>query len=75
MLCERGSAAAGSLSGRMTQFPGINTLLGQAASAKELRGVAAGVGFVFLSRALSSSPSPRVGSKSFNQQMNVQERR
>lgn len=70
MLCERGSTAAGSLSGRMTQFPGINTLLGQAASAKELCDVSAGVGFV-----LSSSPSPCVDSKSFNQQMNVQERR
>lgn len=75
MLCERGSTAAGSLSGRMTQFPGINTLLGQAASAKEFCDVAAGVGFVLLSRALSSSPSPCVDSKSFNQHMNVQERR
>lgn len=75
MLCERGSTAAGSLSGRMTQFPGINTLLGQAASAKELCDVAGGVGFALLSRALSSSPSPCVGTKSFHQQMNVQERR
>lgn len=48
MLCERDSTAAGSLSGRMTQFPGINTLLGQAGSAEELWDVAAGVGFVLL---------------------------
>lgn len=48
-----GNSAVGSLSGRMTQFPGINTLLGQAASAEELCDVGAGVGFVLLNRTLS----------------------
>lgn len=48
-----GNSAVGSLSGRMTQFPGINTLPGQAAPAKELGGVGAGVGFVLLNRTLS----------------------
>lgn len=43
-----GNSAVGSLSGRMTQFPGINTLLGQAAPARELCDVGAGVGFVLL---------------------------
>lgn len=37
-----GQRCCRSLSGRMTPFPGINTLLGQAASAKELCDVAAG---------------------------------
>lgn len=48
-----GNSAVGSLSGRMTQFPGISTLLGQASSAKELCDVGAGVGFVLLNWALS----------------------
>jgi len=43
-----GNSAVGSLSGRMTPFPGINTLLGQAAFAKELCDVGAGVVFVLL---------------------------
>lgn len=34
----------------MTQFPGINALLGQAASAKELSDGGAGVVFVLLNR-------------------------
>lgn len=44
-----GNSAVGSLSGRMTPFPGINTLLGQAGSAAR-RGAAAAGGFVLLSR-------------------------
>lgn len=53
LYVRRANSSVGSLSGRMTQFPGINMLLGQAAAAKEPCDVGAVVGFVLLNLILN----------------------